>query len=277
MTTRETNRRPDGEPRPFRAQIRAGEILAIEPQALDFSYLYTGTVPNDVTEDGIAIVTINGPLEHHETEWWDSYESILQRVEEAMDAGAKAVVMRIDSPGGEAAGATFASRKLRKLSRQYAVPLYAFANETAASAAYQLACAAQEIWLPDTGTVGSIGVIATMFDRTSQNKKIGLNIELITSGDRKADGHADRPITDDIRARMQERVDDLAMVFWQLVAKARNTNVKSIQALEAGVFTGQKAVDVGIADGVANWDSFLRLISGALDAQDQAAGASSAA
>lgn len=178
---------------------------------------------------------------------------------------ARAVVLCIDSPGGEAAGATYAHRKLRSLRKRYRCPLFAYANETCCSAAYELACAADEIWMPDTGTIGSIGVIATLFDRTSMNKKMGLNVELVTSGEQKADGHADRPITDDIRARMQERVLDLATVFWRVVAKSRGTTPKAVAGLEAAVFTADNAIDVGIADGIAGWDKFLRIVSRALD------------
>lgn len=281
-------------PRRFRAEINVGEMLAMRPEAVEFSYLYTGCVANSRTKSNVAIVTINGPLEHHATFWWDSYESILQRVEDAMqgvdivkehEARTRvmnwgdlpeeyapiepvipvAVVLCVDSPGGEAAGATYAHRRLRRLRKLYDVPLYAYANETACSAAYELACAADEIWLPDTGTVGSIGVIATMFDRTRQNEKIGLNIELVTSGELKADGHADRPLTDEVLARMQTRVYQLANVFWGVVAKSRGTNAKSVAALEAGVFTGQDAVDVGIADGVCGWSKFLTIVANSAD------------
>jgi len=272
------------EHRQFRSQSRAGEILAIEPQALDFSYLYTGVPPNERTEDNISIVTIHGPLEHHATEQWDSYESILFRVERAMsgfdvvDIGVTdkpipplAVVLRIDSPGGEAAGATFAHRKLRSLRKKYKIPLYAYANEMAASAAYEIACAADEIWLPDTGTIGSIGVIATLYDRTEQNKRTGFNIALVTSGENKADNHADRELTDDIRDRIQARVMKLANVFWSVVAKARNTTVDAVASLEAGVFIGQDAVSVGIADGVKSWGGFLKTVVTSVSSNDAAA------
>lgn len=280
------------EPRLFRARARQGEILAMDPQAVDFSYLYTGTRPNDRTEDGIAIVSINGPLEHHATYWWDSYESIVERIEDAMtgrdickmheavngwsddyepinEMPARAVVLVIDSPGGEAAGATWCHRRIRTLRKQYNIPIYAYANETTASAAYEIACAADEIWLPDTGTVGSIGVIATMFDRTKANDKDGLLVELVTSGEQKADGHADREITDDIRDRMQARVYKLANVFWGVVASSRNMTVRQVAALEAGVFTGQDAVDVGIADGIAGYERFLRFVRQSVDEQTQ--------
>ena len=273
------------ERRRFRPEPRVGEVLAIQPQALEFSYLWAGFPCNERTANNIAVVTIMGPLEHHATAEWDSYESILERLEDAMRgtdmprltallAGddvmgpaikPRAVVLKIDSPGGEAAGATFAHRQMLKLRKKYNIPLYAYANEMAASAAYELACACDEIWLPDTGTVGSIGVIATLYDRTKYNKMTGLAIELVTSGTRKADNHADRELTDDIRKRVQGRVEQLANVFWSVVAKSRGCSVEAIAELEASVFIGQDAVDVGIADGISNWFEFLSLISSSIE------------
>jgi signal peptide peptidase SppA len=273
---------------PRRFRLRAGECLAMRPECIDFDWFFSGPTPTDRTESGIAIVSINGPLEHHSTWWWDSYADILQRVEEAMNgtdlpkaherrngwredyepipaAPARAVILRIDSPGGEAAGATYAHRKLRALRRQYNVPLYSYADEMMCSAAYEIGCAADEIWQPDTGISGSVGVIATLFDRTAQNEKIGVNIELVTSGEFKADNHADRPLDDGIRGRMRAKVYDLANVFWQVVAEARGTTPKAVAALQAGTFVGQEAVDVGLLDGIAGWDSFLKTVEGALN------------
>lgn len=178
---------------------------------------------------------------------------------------AKGIVLRIDSPGGEAAGTMEAHKQLRRLSARHGVPLYAYADECVCSAAYALASAAQEIWLPPTGMVGSIGVIATLFDRTAQNVKYGINVELITSGAYKADGHADRPITNGIRRRMQARVDALADQFFGIVAKARGISPQSVDALEAGVFMGKDAIRASIADGVASWPKFLELVSSAVN------------
>ena len=130
-----------------------GRVLAIAPQAIDFSYLYTGVPCNERTPENVAIVTVHGPLEHHATPEWDSYESILERVEDAMlgtdlarlqsivdpdsppmrAIPTKAVVLRIDSPGGEAAGATHCYRQLRKIRKKYGIPMFAYANEMAAS------------------------------------------------------------------------------------------------------------------------------------------------
>ena len=256
--------------------------------------------PNERTADGVEIVTIHGPLDHHASWWWDSYDAILARVEGAMTGQfiaeqhkwrnswkddyqpldptpARAVILRIDSPGGDAAGATYAHRKLRKMRAQYDIPLYAYADEMACSAGYEIACAADEIWLPDTGVVGSIGVIATMFDRTGANEKAGVDVELVTSGEYKADGHADRPLTSDILGRTQQRVDELADVFFSVVAEARGTTPSAIAGLQAATFCGHVAVDVGVADGVAGWDRFLKTVTRTLDSNDEDAFDASAA
>lgn len=277
-------------PRPFRAEARPGEVLAIRPEAFFDLFSFWGPQQNRFTEDGITIVNIDGPLEHHASWCWDSYEAIVGRIEDAMtgkdrvelhkrehynswtgewadgtepidETPARAVVLCIDSPGGEAAGSIWCHRRIRALRKKYGVPVYAYANECAASAAYAIASACDEIWLPDTGLVGSIGVIATLYSRLEMNRKMGLQIELVISGDEKADGHADRPITDPVRDRMLDRVMHLAKIFWAAVAKARGTTPKAIQSLQAGVFYGTDAVTVGIADGVKSWNGFLRMVS----------------
>jgi ClpP class serine protease len=270
----------------------------MRPEAIDFDWFFSWSRPNVRLDSGITVVSIDGPLEHKDNGWFDSYEAILERIESAMtgddvmsqhrraqnmhrwmhenDAGyvalpdidqtpARAVVMCIDSPGGEAAGCTEAHRAIRRMRAKYDVPIYAFANELAASAGYEIACAADEIWTTESGVLGSIGVIASAFDRLGQNEKIGLKIELVTSGEEKADGHPDRPLTDPIIARVQKRVDELASIFFGVVARARGTSPKYVQGLQAATFLGQAAVDVGIADGVANFEDFIGIVERTLE------------
>jgi hypothetical protein len=268
-----------------RFSLGEGRMLAMQAEEIDFDWVYSYSRPNERTEDGVEIVHISGPLEHQAGFWFDSYEDILKRIEGAMtgqyqqalaalrqwdffnDAPregaeipdavpARAIILCFNSPGGEAAGATAAHRRILALKAQHGIPVYGYANELAASAAYELICAADEIWLPQSGVVGSIGVIATAFDRTSQNEKTGLNIELITSGAFKADGHPDRVLDDGIRQRLQERVDELAEIFFNVVADARGTSPGAIAALEAATFLGEAALPV-VADGVAEWPDFL--------------------
>jgi hypothetical protein len=278
-------------PRKFRGpeSLSPGDVFMMRPEAFFLDFMWSGIVATTRTPGGTAVVTVNGPLEHHASWCWDSYERIVGAVEQAMTGGdlqeahersnwwredyapldasdclpAQRVVIRIDSPGGEAAGTMVAHRKLVALRARYGIPLFAYADEMAASAAFAVASGCEEIWLPDTGVVGSIGVIATLFDRTKQNEKDGLVIELITSGKFKADGHADRPITGGVRSRMQTRVDKIASRFFRIVADARGVSPEAVSDLEAATFLGRDAVSAGIADGVADWDEFLEIVEGA--------------
>ena len=235
-------------------------LYALHPKAVGESYNTADPKPVEINQD-IAIVSICGPMEQHHSWMFDSYDDILERIESALKKEkTKALVMVFDSPGGDAAGATEANRMIRKFRHRYGKPIYSYANEAAYSAAYELACAADEIWLPDTGGVGSVGVIATVMDKTKANEMMGLNIQLITTGKRKADSHPDRPLTTDIIDRMQERVDYLGDVFFEVVAKCRHMPVEKVMGLEAGVFHGKVAVKKGLADGVAGFEKFLSLI-----------------
>ena len=252
----------------FRKSPHQRETLAIDPRALDVAFSIDEVKENEVC-DQIAVVSICGPLEHHKSFMWDSYDSILERLEAAFaDDSVSGVVMCLDSPGGDAAGATEAHRKIKALRKQYDKPLFAYSNESMYSAAYSIGSAADEIWLPETGGVGSVGVICMLLDKTKQNEKLGLNIKLLTSGARKADSHADRELTDDVVDAMQSRVDYLADVFFKCVAKSRKMTPKAVAALEAGIFMGQDAVDSGLADGVAGWYKFLQYVSDKIGSAD---------
>lgn len=247
--------------RKFRETYSRSEALAIHPSALDLSFLLGGAKPNELINDAIAVVHISGPLEHHDTGMFDSYDSILKRIEEAFtDDESKAVVLCIDSPGGDASGATEVNKRIRAMRKKYDKPLYSYSNEQMYSAAYSIGCAADEIWLPSTGGVGSVGVIAPITDKTRANKKAGLLIELITTGKRKADTQEDRELTDDIREVIQARIDHLGKHFFNVVSKGRGITPESVESLEAGVFLGKEAVKVALADGVAGWYQFLQMV-----------------
>jgi signal peptide peptidase SppA len=244
------------EPRAFTSHAP----LAIDRRALGALFDADGDHGGEgvADADGIAVVTIMGPLEHHGAWWWDSYDAIVERVEEAIHTeNVSAIVLRIDSPGGVVAGCTEATRKIQRLKAEAEIPIYAFADEWACSAAYELACAADEIWLPETGTIGSIGVILQLVDFSEMNAKHGVRVEFVTSGKRKADSQPDRALDDEVISVAQERVDALAQVFFGVVSKARGLPVPKIERLEAGVYQGRAALAVGLADGVAGWDEFL--------------------
>lgn len=258
MPIKKTRAKPDA--RRFRETARAEEVLAIEPKAFFFMY-GCGDKETTLTDDGIAVVNIEGPLEQKGGYWFDSYESIVARVQEAADDEAsRAIVMRFDSPGGDVAGLYESVKAIVKIKEASGKPFYAYANELAASAAYALACSCDEIYMPEPAGVGSIGVISMLGEMTERDRKEGFAYEIIASGERKPDGNPHIKISDGARKRVQSRVDSLAAMFFALVADSRGLSAKKVEALEADVFYGADAVQTGLADGLASWPDFLAMV-----------------
>jgi len=208
-------------------------------------------------DDGVVTVHIRGALEHHdEGAGGDCYDLILERASMAF-ASARAVVLRIDSPGGVVSGLNQCVFSLQRMKRDAQKPLYIYIDEMATSAAFALACAGDEVWLPPSGICGSVGVISSMISLAGANDKAGVQVVMIASGKRKTDGHPNAPITDNAIAAEQARVDDLAQQFFKIASKARGLSVETIEGYEAGLFLGRKAVKAGLADGVSGWAGFL--------------------
>jgi len=255
-------------PASFRAALDAAlsRPLLLDPRALDPLRGAAGFRPRAerggrddlgyLLDGDVAVVDVSGPLAQRAWSCWmfrgDGYDAIQQRVGAALDdPGARAVVLRLDSPGGEVAGCFEAVRSIRAAASRAGKPVVAYVDEMACSAAYALACAASEIVAPDTGLVGSIGVIMTVESYAEQLAAEGVSIALITSGAAKADGHPAVALSDDARARLQADVDQLAQVFAAEVAAGRPAlDAKAALGLDARVLIGGAAVAAGLADHV---------------------------
>ncbi len=245
----------------MRARFERKGPLAILASAYGQEYeLVTPSAPTQ--EGGIAVVMIMGPLTHH-GEWWmgDTYDAIESRVAAALATSADTVVLKIDSPGGEVNGVFECSKTLNLLAAQAGKRLIAYVDETAASAAYALACACEAIYLPTTGQVGSVGVVEALVDATGNDGINGLKWTLVASGARKVDGNPHVPLSPETTAVVQHVVDSLAQVFFGMVAEARKVEPAAVQLLQAGMFRGPDAVAAKLADGVMSWVDLLALLS----------------
>lgn len=245
-----------------RRPIAVGELLAIDQRVVksdadSIFFLFSPYAPENEYADGIACVHIRGPLDHH-AGWGDSYDAIRQRAQEAFECDeAQAVIFKIDSPGGAVSGLLDTVRAIRLMSEASAKPCIAYVDERAFSAAYALASPCDEIWIPRSGILGSVGVISTMAEQVERDEMMGYRFVTITSGARKSDGHIHVPITDDAVAAETERVMELAGQFWELVSDFRGLSVKRIRDFQAGLFLGAKAVDSGLADRVGTFDELV--------------------
>ncbi len=232
--------------------------LAIKCSALALSY-DSQSKPEACfdTVGSIAVVDVCGPLMHHPEPWFDSYESVVERVKAALSSSAQAVVMRIDSPGGLVAGCFDACREIKALATAQQKPLIAFVDEQATSAAYALATAADRIVMPETGEVGSIGVIETLTDLSAQLAAMGVNVTVIASGARKSDGRPEIPLSEDAKAAIQVHVDRLAESFFDLCSEHRGLPPEHFAGLEAGCYYGKDALVQRLADEIMSYPTLL--------------------
>lgn len=214
----------------------------------------------------VAVMSIFGPLsqrtESHLCGTSLGYDTIAAQFGALMaDPEVGSVVLEISSPGGDAAGCFEAVRAMRAAKTK---PVFAYASELAASAAYALATVADKIFLPSTGEVGSVGVLSVHVERSKQLANEGITPTIIRSGKAKADANPLEPLTEAAHARIQARVDAMASEFFALVKEARGMDPRS---LEGATFTGADAIRVGLADGVK---SFTEVVTMAADTGEKA-------
>ena len=241
-------------------------VLAVDPAA--FVMMFSDAPCDEASEiEGVPVVTINGPLEHHAGWWCDNYDAITQRVAKALEGPATGIVLRIDSPGGMVSGCMETARAIRAMADTAGKTITAYVDGQATSAAYALACVADSIVLPATGTVGSIGVISAMMDLTAANEAMGLRVAMVSSGARKTDGCPDVPLSADALAATQEVVDTLAGLLFEHVAAHRPAlTVDAVKGLQAGLVIGARAVNLGLADAVGSLSDALALARGEVTA-----------
>ncbi len=234
-------------------EVNDGEVLAIDPDAIGALY---GRFDSEEVQvvGGSGVLTIHGPLDHHAGYWFDSYDAIRQRFDKAIDSDAERLILKIDSPGGYVSGCFELARYMRQRADESGKRLIAYVDGMACSAAYAIACACDEIIVPSTGRVGSIGVIRVVADMTAMAEKAGVQFHVITSGKRKADGHPFKHTDEEAIKSMQAEVDELAGVFFSWVAERRGIDIEKIQKLEARCLIGDSAVKFGLANSVGSFD-----------------------
>jgi ClpP class serine protease len=218
----------------------------------------------------VAIVPVEGTLVHKGAFLGQSSgEMSLQGVQTKIqairrDTSVRAAVFEYDTFGGEAAGAFDTSQMMFELSK--VMPTLAILNDFAYSAGYLMAAAQRQIVIPDMGGAGSIGAMTMHIDHSAKLEKAGSKVTIIGSGKHKGSGHPFGPLPDEVRAKMQDRVDRMRDHFAETVAQFRGSRLTKAAALatEADAFTGEDAVRAGLVDGVARpseaFEQFVSLI-----------------
>ena len=176
-----------------------------------------------------------------------SYESLLSQINAAVEAGFEQIILDINSTGGVAQGCVELADKIYEL-RQRGVYFTAMVNYIAASAAYFIASACNEIIASKSSKAGSIGVVLAHTNMSKRLEEEGLDITLMYRGHHKVDANQTQALTDDAKAQLDKSLDEAYEIFTHSVAKYRNMKQSAIAATQAKVFSGKSIIKNGLAD-----------------------------
>ena len=174
--------------------------------------------------------------------------------------GVSAVALQINSPGGSPVQSALIAGRIRQLSEEKDIPVYAFTEDVAASGGYWLACSADEIYADPMSIVGSVGVIAATFGFPDLLEKIGVERRVYAQGDNKSmldPFKAENP--DDVK-RLLELQKDIHGQFKAYVTARRGDKLKGADKtlFNGDVWTGERAIKKGLVDGLGEMRSVMR-------------------
>jgi signal peptide peptidase SppA len=180
----------------------------------------------------------------------------------ADDPAVSGILLHIDSPGGTVSGTADLAAEVR--SAGVKKPVYAFIEDTGASAAYWVASQAEKVFANDrTALVGSIGTLAVVYDLSKAAETAGVKTLVFGTGPLKGAGAPGAPVTEDQQAYIRSIVDDAQVSFDEAVRKGRGFSAKQLTAAKTGgVFGATEALSMGLIDGIKSYDAVIADLAG---------------
>lgn len=221
---------------------------------------FDSSAPLDYTEDGIAILTIGGPLVKGKTSpYVSNYAAIEDGLDELLETPPRAVVLKMDSPGGMVAGLEKCVRKISQLAEQTLV--VASVNGDAFSAAYRLASQAGSIWASADSEIGSIGTYWQLLDFSAAFQADGIRSVMLTTGPFKGVGAMGEAITEDQTAFLQGKVDEANTRFLADLMTGRGLAADQLETVSDGRWwSAAEAVGLGLVDQIGGLEDVLSAI-----------------
>ncbi len=248
-------------------QARAARKAGLDPETLDDVFteyiadaLGVDSKPLTMTDDGIAIVSVIGPLYKGKSPFVSNYKSIGEALAaiEQMDQ-LPPVVLKIDSPGGMVSGLDPVLDQIRELSEQTLV--VASINGMGASAAYRIASQAGSVFASKDSEVGSIGTYWQLLDYSEAYKKAGVESVLLTTGPFKGIGTPGEPLTREQREFLQQTVEESNAEFLKDIMTGREMSAEAVDSVADGRWwSANKAETFGLIDGVGSLADVLQMI-----------------
>ncbi len=224
-----------------------------------------------VPQDHTAVVEVKGPIMDDEEA---SADSIIMALRDAFKADrSKAVILRINSPGGSPVQSGYVYDEIKRLRGLHPEKkVYAVITDIGASGAYYIAAAADEIYADKASLVGSIGVISSSFGFVELIDKLGVERRTLTAGENKAFLDPFSPLKEGDRAFWQTVLNTTHQQFIEQVKQGRGDRLKGGDELFSGlVWSGEQALELGLIDGLGSSSMVARDIVGAAKLVDYTA------
>ncbi len=201
----------------------------------------------------VAVVRLQGVIASSSRMTALSDQGTASLIEKAFSRGKpKAVALVINSPGGSPSQSSLIAARIRRLAEEKDVKVYAFVEDVAASGGYWLAAAADEIWVDENSVVGSIGVISASFGFQDFIARHGIERRVHTAGKSKSMLDPFRPEKDEDVARLKHLQEQIHDSFIAHVKRRREGKLAEEDLFTGDVWVGEKAREVGLADGVGH-------------------------
>ncbi len=244
-------------------------------KSLGFLYLFivlflaAGWFGEDVSlpKSHTALVDLQGVIAADQA----SADDVISSLQSAFDdKKTKGVILRINSPGGSPVQAGQIHDEIKRLRKLHpGIPLYAVVDDICASGGYYVAAGADKIFVDKASIVGSIGVLMDGFGFTETMKKLGVERRLLTAGENKGFLDPFSPVDPRQEAYARQMLEEIHGQFINVVKEGRGKRLKETPDMFSGlVWSGEKSIQLGLADGLGNVESVARDVVKAEDIVD---------
>lgn len=213
----------------------------------------------------IAILPLEGPISSgkNSINFSISEDSVRNKLDQiSNNKNIKAVILRINSPGGDALEAEMIHKLITKFSKKYNIPIYASLSDVAASGGYYIATSAKKIYANDATITGSIGVVSLMPKFTDTLNKFSVNNEVISKGKFTGIFNPYYKLTDEDKNHILNTLNDVYAEFKHRVSTARNITDDKLEPIAGGrIWLGDEAKKLGLVDGIASLDEVIDIVA----------------
>lgn len=226
---------------------------------LDYANNLALTPKNVGASDKIAIIYAQGNIMAGEGDVsYIGEESMRRSLREArINDKIKAVVLRIDSPGGNALTSDLIWREIELTKKSK--PVVVSMGNTAASGGYYIACNADKIYAENSTITGSIGVFGMLPNITELSKRIGINAEQVQTHENSSPYSLFKPLDEKNKAIIQESIENVYSTFVNRVAAGRKMTFEQVDAIAQGrVWTGEQALKIGLVDEIGGMNAAIK-------------------